>query len=382
MCIGTRLQILVAGISVALCAAVAQKPQSYLYHEACQSGEGVGGLLRYVRAAVALAQAAKLQYVCNPDEFVTVSHGTGALGMLFDCESRISASGTMVPEASVERLTWVNASALDVSTGEEASPISAGPLIFAPKTLISRLEDLRLVSKEEGPGTQVDATRPTVRWLHGCPAINTWGTTRSWFRTQFHAVRLKKQRPLPWQQVNSWKIALHVRRGDEGHSGLASLPIKHYIVALSSILAALRPLVTEAATEIFVLAEVSDVQEFKSLVRRFPNARIFAGSAAAGSGEAGQARLIHDLDVMATSDILVCSHGQFSSLGAALQADPGIALSPHDMSASVNVAKLSNVIKLGSNSEAPIQDLRWWVRSAAASKKANRAHENEAFEEG
>lgn len=325
------------------------RAKGYLYHEACQTGEGIGSLLRRVRPALALANLYDLKYVCNYLEFKTLSHGALDLGDLFGCH-KDGAIGLFADLHSLSDVTWVNTSLWLKSSGEPAPIMSERSfLLHFPEA--AQLNDLKMMPE---PTVEPNEASHNLRVykLQGCVDSVEWGQARQMLRKQFHLVRnMDPQRRVPsaWKFHDGqapWRIAVHIRRGDLPRK--VQTDVTHFARVLEDVIYVRLPAlnVSRRSLRIVVLAEDSDASPYQALTEL--GARLFLTDTNSSAYE----RLVRDLDHLATANIQILSDSTFSILGAALQHHGGIALRVGGRDRA-SIGDLPNVFEVGHNGVSP-----------------------------
>lgn len=156
-----------------------------------------------------------------------------------------------------------------------------------------------------------------------------------------------------------WRIAVHVRRGDGGPAGLTR-PLGYFVGLLERVLRLPPVAVDKARVRIMVLSQTREVSAFEDAFGHFPGVsfrlhdvtpdgqEVVDGGPppvqASTEKEKFSLRqlLVEDLDLMATSQLLLLSPGGFSALGAAVQREGGVSFAPEDMTP----VGLGNVVKV------------------------------------
>eukprot|EP00746_Dinoflagellata_sp_MGD_P008711 gnl/MRDRNA2_/MRDRNA2_117455_c0_seq1.p1 gnl/MRDRNA2_/MRDRNA2_117455_c0~~gnl/MRDRNA2_/MRDRNA2_117455_c0_seq1.p1 ORF type:complete len:385 (-),score=56.96 gnl/MRDRNA2_/MRDRNA2_117455_c0_seq1:69-1223(-) len=320
--------------------------QGYLWHDACQTGEGIGALLRRVRPALSLARIYNLTYVCNYLEFKTHSHGALDLGYLFGCQKDL-ATGLFMDLHALPNVTWVN-SALKLKSSAETAPSMAEGSFWLHGPVVTHLKDLVM-----SPEPIKASTNALVYKLQGCVDSAEWGIARQMLREQFHSVRKidpRRRVPSAWKmhpgQQALWRIAVHIRRGDLPRK--LQTDVTHFIEALEHVLYVRLPALNaeRSDTRIVVLAEDSDPAPYKALEE------LGASLLLVDANSSTYDRFVRDLDHLATANIQILSDSAFSILGAALQPDNGIALRVGTHSRALT-GDLPNVFQCGRNGIPP-----------------------------
>lgn len=318
----------------------------YLWHEACQTGEGVGALLRRVRPALALASFYNLTYVCNYREFQTYSHGDLDLGYLFGCQID-HAIGLFVDLQSLPDVTWVNSS-VRLKSSAETAPSMHGKSLWFRGPVVAHLNDLAMTPKPIKASTNA-----LVYKLQGCVDSEEWGSARQILRTQFHSVRSSdphRRIPSAWKMHQGqapWRIAVHIRRGDLPRN--SQTDVTHFVHLLEDVLFVRLPALSASRSDlrVVVLVEDSDPAPYKALEDL--GASLFLTDANSSAYD----RFVRDLDHLSTANVQILSDSAFSMLGAALQPDGGIALRVGSHSRALT-ADLPNVFQCGRNGLPPL----------------------------
>lgn len=278
-------------------------------------------MVAYTRLIQAVVEL-NLTYVCNPSNWDAGGHGYNNVGQIIGCEASAKPIGNIVAYEDVADLRWENAT----------------------------LSQLRSAQKLQ------EDTVYRIPARDGCvPDGRGFQRSYRWYRSQFHAVRLQnveRLKDLCWKKLgaaNMTKVAVAVRRGDDPKRGYN---VSTYKRLLDDLFGGGIPGVRGLEKESTYIAIISEAPENASEMlpfREYPHAGFVFSQACTGFGEgaadcdltadeeasAGRRDLrckdvclrqvAKDLDCMATSDVLLTSHGSFSRLATALQ-DPGLSV--------------------------------------------------------
>jgi len=279
----------------------------YLMHEGCPHPPGgIGCRLSAYSKVVRAVLDLDMTFVCQPSNWGCGGHGYNQCGGMIGC-TETAALGEMVPLGAVAHL----------------------------KRIPTTVEELRNHSAEELRSLRgVVYYLPEMQYCLGTSAT-PFGGAWPWFRSQFREARLRDPRRRTarcWGEPGAaaTKIAVTIRRGDDPHRGY---PMATYTALLDLLFAGkIEGVQAKAASS--HIAVLSEVPADDPEARAFDKYRRLGGRVSYHLGAACQgitlidscwARLEDDLDCMATSDILLISHGDFSALAVAVQ-DGGVSL--------------------------------------------------------
>jgi len=231
-----------------------------------------------------------MTYVCQPSNWACGGHGYNLCGGIIGCSD--TTLGNMVALKTVQRMKTINITLKELRS-----------LRTRPHNVLYQIP-------------RMDNCAGSGEGFRG-----SW----MWYRSQYHLVRLHdphRQTARCWTRPGMLKVAVAIRRGDDPKRGY---PVAQYVRILDALFddQIIDVHANARKADIAVIAETpEDDPEMHAFLkyRKSSSVKFFLGAGCPPHFQEGcYNRMVADLDCMATSDVLLISHGSFSTLAVAVQ---------------------------------------------------------------